>query len=81
MSWENGTKLEPISIEFDDPANVLAATAAAQNTGGGNIIDIPFDSTLASAARTRYRRFLEPGTYKYRTNPYGIIGQVVVKER
>lgn len=79
--WTNDTKLEPISIEFDDPSTVLAAILPAQNTGGGNIIDIPSDSTLTAITRTRFRRFLEPGLYIYRTNPYGSTGRVVVKDR
>jgi hypothetical protein len=81
VNWTNDTKLEPVSIEFDAPSTVLAAILPAQNTGGGNIIDIPFDSTLSITARSRYRRFLEPGIYTYRTNPYGLTGRVIVKGR
>ncbi len=81
IQWINDTRHEALSIEFDEPATALPALLPEQNTGGGNIILIPFDSTLSSIERSRFRRFLAPGVYTYRTNPYGVTGRVVVKHR
>ncbi len=94
VSWENVTARtaisvqglggvisngQPVDIIFDDPINVLEASTGGVNTGSGNIIAIPSDSSLAFTDRVRYRRFLTPGTYPFRVMPFGTTGTVVVK--
>lgn len=64
----------PITIIFDDPSTALPALAASQNSGGGNIAAI-------NMSTQRYRRFLHPGVYPFRVEPFGLVGTVVVKDQ
>jgi hypothetical protein len=87
VSWVNNSAADsatgqPIDVIFDTPEGVAAALPdnTHPNPAGGNISAIPADTgAAATATRTRYRRFLTPGTYPYHIPQYDISGTVVVK--
>ncbi len=89
VGWENATirpgTAQPdgvaIDIIFDDPDAALPALIASQNTGGGNVLGIPGAANLGTFARTRYRRFLTPGTYTYTVMPLNRTGAIVVYDK
>ncbi len=72
---------EVMDVIFDDSTAPQPALLAFQNSGGGNIYAIPFDTTIAPVKRARYRRFTKPGTYPYTIKPFGYRGTVVVLDR
>lgn len=90
--WENGSGVRPfsytgtllpsldMSVVFDDPINVLEANGM-NASGEGNITDIPGDPTLSVANRRRYRRFVQPGEYRYTIQPWGFRGTVIVHDK
>ncbi len=80
VTWVNNAKFADLTIEFENPLAALPTLAVSQNTGGGHIVDIPSDSLLSEDTRTRHRRFLQPGTYTFRTIPFGILGTVIVRD-
>ncbi len=69
----------PIDIIFDDSIHVLAAIPSYQNSGDGNIREIPGDTM--SSDDTRYRRFITPGTYVYRTLPLNTTGRIIIHDK
>ncbi len=85
VGWFNDSTSAPVDrdvdVIFDMPAAALAALDPAKNTGSGNIIGIPGDPTLTRAQKTRYRRFTEPGIYKYRVVPRNQTGRIIVWDR
>ncbi len=72
--------IKTIDILFNDPDNVLPSSVVSQNSGGGDILSLSGDTTLSYEERSRFRRFLKPGTYIYRIEPLGISGTIIVKD-
>jgi hypothetical protein len=82
VSWENGTN-RTIDVVFDDSTLVLDAIGASgRNSGGGNILAIPVgDPALGINHNVRWRRFPAAGRYRYRIEPDGLVGAIVVKDQ
>lgn len=84
ISWTNvsggsGVPGQPFDVVFDNPDAALAP-AGGLPTESGNIMQIPSDTLLSEALRTRQRRFLNPGTYSFTIPQFSLSGSVVVKE-
>jgi hypothetical protein len=84
LTWDNSTgglgqNGVELDIVFDDPTHVLPPDPViAPDTLGGDILGIPSDTTLLASDRMRFRRFVKPGTYRYKVLPIGATGTVVV---
>jgi plastocyanin len=70
ISWTNKSK-QPADVTFPDPS---AATEAPDETGTGNIVALPSDSSNVAS-----RTFAQPGTYTYTHGASGATGTIIVK--
>lgn len=79
LQWRNNAG-RSVDVIFEDSLNVLPTLSNAPNSGGGNILEIPGDTTLFFSERDRYRRLLTPGTYIYRVHPFNTVGKIIVHD-
>lgn len=71
---------QAVDIVFDDPSQVGEAPDLPDGSGGGNIPDLPGDSTAQANGRIfAGRSFPVPGTYSYHSERYGTTGKIVVQ--
>jgi plastocyanin len=77
--WQNDSG-QAVDIVFDDPSQVREASELPDGSGGGNITNLPGDSTaLANGLIYAGRSFPIPGAYSYHSERYGTSGKIVVQ--
>ena len=78
--WVNGSG-QAVDIVFDNPSQVREAPVLPDGSGGGNIPNLPDDSTALAHGRLPLvaRSFPIPGVYAYHSVRYGTSGKIVVQ--
>ncbi len=71
----------PISFIFEDSLNVISAGPSYSPTADGNIHDIVADTLIPFRTLRQFRKFREPGEYKYTIEPLGLKGVVIVHDK
>lgn len=69
---------QPFDVVFEHPEQALPSAHPENDSGGGNITAIPSDPFDPTVSR-RFRRFTQPGVYRYSIPQFGYTGTVIVR--
>lgn len=69
---------QPFDVIFEHPEQALPSAHPENDSGGGNIMSVPSDPDDVTMSR-RFRRFSQPGVYRYSIPQFGYTGTVIVR--